>query len=72
MGFLTLYLILTAIIIYGKTTCTNHGSFIVVGMQHNPNRERPIQKLNNQLRLLEIAGWGRGGSNDRGDDITED
>jgi cytochrome b561 len=75
MGFLTLYVILTAIIIYGKITpinCGPYGPFFVIRMQHNTNPKCPVQKLNNQLRLLEITGWDWEDSDDRGDDITED
>jgi hypothetical protein len=41
-------------------------------MQHNPNRERSLQELDHQLRILEITGWDREGRYDRSDDIAED
>jgi hypothetical protein len=75
MGFMTLYVILTAIIIYGKITpisCGPYGPFFVVRMQYNPNRERSLQELDHQLRILEITGWDREGRYDRSDDIAED
>jgi hypothetical protein len=72
IGFLTLYTTLTAAIIYGKITPITHGPLIVIGMQYDPNRECPIQKLDHQLRLLEIAGWDWEECDDRGDHITED
>jgi hypothetical protein len=71
MGFMTLYAILTAIIIYGKITPITHGPLIIIGMQYNPNRERSLQELDHQLRILEITGWDRGGRYDRSDHVAE-
>ena len=57
LGLLFVYMLITAVTIYGKINIIGPSSSILLGMQHHAHQTRAIRKRHNQLRMLEIAGW---------------
>ena len=71
LGLLFVYMLITAVTIYGKINIIGPSSSVLLGMQHHAYKTRAIRQRDHQFRLLEIAGWDWGDSDHRGDHVSE-
>ncbi len=65
------YLLITAVTIYGKINIIGPSPSVLLGVQHHAYKTRAVRQRDHQFRLLEIAGWNWGDGDNRGDHVTK-